>query len=149
MSLIFKKIYKVVFSKKIWHINNDSLSRKFSLNTKKFSYKRHIKWLRKVLKKKTEEIYLVKKKNTIIGIIRCKKIKKLFYLSWSLDKKYRNKGYGKIMLKEFVESKNKTFFAKIKKENKASIHISKFAGFKLSKRKNDVLTFFYKKLKKK
>ena len=53
--------------------------------------------------------------NAIIGILRAKKLRGYWYLSWVIKPNCRGIGYGKQMLKQFIkESYSKKFFAKIK-----------------------------------
>ena len=139
--LAYKKISNVVHQKLIWKINNDKESRKYSRNKKSFSYKHHLKWFKETLNKKKELIYLAKKDEKIIGIIRSKKINKELFLSWALVKKFRGKNFGTRLVKEFVNKKNVTFFAEVHKKNIKSIKICNKTGFKFLRKENDFLIF--------
>ena len=50
MVLLFKKINNDKYTKTIFEINNDPFVRKYSVNSKRFSFEKHSKWLRKVFK---------------------------------------------------------------------------------------------------
>ena len=143
MVLLFKKINNDKFTKTIFEINNDPFVRKYSVNSKRFSFEKHSKWLKKVLNEKKETIFLVIKKKIIIGLIRLKVKKNKNYLSWSVKRSHRGKNYGKKMLKMYVDINKKKYFAKIKKNNIPSIKICEYAGFKKF-RENSKFRFFVK-----
>ena len=86
MSISFQKLKNSKNALDLYEVNNDTLSRKFSTNNKKFSYKSHLVWLEKILKKRSQIIYLVKFKKNIIGFIRVNKKKSHKELSWGLKK---------------------------------------------------------------
>ena len=98
MVLLFKKINNDKYTKTIFEINNDPFVRKYSVNSKRFSFEKHSKWLRKVLNGKIETIFVVMKKKSIIGLIRLKVKKNKNYLSWAVKQNHRGKNYGKKML---------------------------------------------------
>ena len=106
MKLIFQKAKNLKNSEDIYRINNDKLTRKNSVYSKKFSYQTHLNWLKKNLENKRELVTLIILNGKIVGLIREKKIYNKPYLSWALDKKYRGKKIGKHMLKKYV-NKNK------------------------------------------
>ena len=143
--ITYKKVSTSLHAKLLWVLNNESQSRIYSKNAKKFSYKNHIEWLKKVLKEDTEHIFLAKKNKEIIGIIRSKKKKNKLFLSWAVLKKFRNKKYSSALVKEYVNKKNNTFFAEVHKYNIKSIKICENSGFKLLGKKNSFL--LYKKNK--
>ena len=131
MVLVFKKINNEKNAEIIFEINNDPIVRKQSVNSKRFSFESHLKWLKKVLRNKKENIYFVIKNTHVVGIIRLKIKNKKNYLSWAVHKQFRGKNIGKKMLKEFVEKNKKKYFAKIKKNNIRSIKICENAGFEI------------------
>jgi len=143
MKIIFEKVKNQKYTILIFHINNEHQTRKFSVNTKKFTLENHNKWLKKILKNKKEIIYLARVKNQIVGLIRCKNYRKRNYLSWAVKKSFRGKGIGKKMLKKFLEKNKKSFFAKIKKQNYRSLKICESAGFKKF-RENSNFKFYLK-----
>ena len=95
MSISFQKLKNSKNALDLYEVNNDTLSRKFSTNNKKFSYKSHLVWLEKILKKRSQIIYLSNLKN-IIGFIRVNKKKSHKELSWGLKKNLE----GKITVKK-------------------------------------------------
>ena len=142
MSYRFERVKNLKNSKLIYSINNDRSVRRFSLNKKKFSFENHTLWIKKILKNKQEKIYYVKKSNRIIGILRSKKFKKSFYLSWVIRNNYRGKGHGKGMLKEFIMKNYKLrYLAKINNKNVFSIKVAKYSGLKKLRTLKNISTF--------
>lgn len=127
----FVKVNDFKNSKLIYSINAEKSSRQFSIQNKIFSFKEHTDWMKKLLKTKEEVIYLVKKRSTIIGILRTKKLNNNLYLSWVIKVTYRGRGYGKEMLKQFIKKNyNKKYFAKILNKNFYSIKMARYSGFR-------------------
>ena len=143
MKLIFQQAKNLKNSEAIYRINNDKLTRKNSVYTKKFSYQTHLNWLKKNLENKRELVTLIILNGKIVGLIREKKIYNKPYLSWALDKKYRGKKIGKHMLKKYVNKNKKKYVAKIRKNNLPSIKICEYAGFKKF-RENSKFRYFVK-----
>ena len=143
MKLIFQKAKNLKNSEDIYRINNDKLTRKNSVYSKKFSYQTHLNWLKKNLENKRELVTLIILNGKIVGLIREKKIYNKPYLSWALDKKYRGKKIGKHMLKKYVNKNKKKYVAKIRKNNLPSIKICEYAGFKKF-RENSKFRYFVK-----
>ena len=126
----FIKVKDLKYAKPIYEINNDALSRKYSVNVKKIKFKNHLRWLKKNINNKNKKIYLTEINNNIVGLVRIEKIKKnSFKISWAIAKKYRRRKYGKNMLKAFVNKFKGNYIAKIKNINYPSLKMSRFAGF--------------------
>lgn len=141
MSYNFNKVKNLQTSRIIYKLNNDPVARKYSKNSRRFSYEVHRNWLRNILKYNSEKIYLVKFKNRLIGILREKKKKIRHNLSWVISKNYRNLGHGKNLLKIYTSEKKK-FSAFIHIKNVSSIKIAYFAGFKIKKRDENFIEFY-------
>lgn len=141
MSYNFNKVKNLKTSRIIFKLNNDPIARRYSKNPKQFSYKVHKNWLRDILKCNSEKIYVVKFKNKSIGILREKKRKIRYNLSWVISKNYRNLGHGKNLLKKYTSEKKK-FSAFIHIKNISSIKIAYFAGFKIKKRDENFIEFY-------
>ena len=141
MFIKFEKLKNTKAAKIIYKINIDKTARKYSVNTKKFSYKSHLIGLKKIINSRNSKIYLTKVNNKIIGLIKIKKNKNQTLISWNVKKNYRKKGYGKKMLSGFVNRFKSNYEAKIKNTNIPSIKICKFSGFTL-KRKNKKYQFY-------
>ena len=106
-----------------------------SINTiNKIKWLEHKKWFDIVIKNKNIKIFIFQnKKGDYVGQVRIEKIHKIGKISFSVDKKHRRKGYGKIMVDKSMTNfdlKITNFTAEVKKENKPSIKIFKSIGFK-------------------
>lgn len=88
---------------------NDRLVRKNSRRKKKIKFSDHYNWYVKKLKSKKTLFFIFQLKNTPIGQVRLDCINKKILISYSVDKKYRKKGFGKFILKK-VEKKSKRYF---------------------------------------
>lgn len=141
MNLKFEKVIDKKYAKEIYKINNDKISRKNSLSSRKFKYSTHLVWLDKVIKDKSESIYLAFNKKKIIGLIREKKIFNKLYLSWALEKSSRGKKIGEKLLKKFTKINKKKYYAQILDKNISSIKICKKSGFKKFKKKKNIFFF--------
>ena len=115
MTIIFKKVNNSRFSELIYEINNDPLTRKYSVNSKSFSFKKHKAWLKKTLKSKSKKIYLVIENKNVVGLIRLKVERNKNYLSWAVKKRFRGKNIGKKCLKITYKKIKKFFLLKLKK----------------------------------
>jgi len=130
---------------------NDRLVIKNSISrNSKVNIKEHSIWLKRNLISRKNNIYIASKKSKLIGMIRTNRFKKYYLISYSIDKKYRNKGYGlkivdKITQKLFKINKKIYFKAIVKKENKNSQKIFKKLNFSILPIKNKNFFEFVKK----
>lgn len=133
--LVFKKVNNLSFAKEIYEISIDPVSRKFSKNTKKFSFSSHLKWLKKIISSKKNNIFLFKNEKKIIGFIILKKKIKFYYLSWAINPKLRGFSYGKKMLRSFIKKYPKKYIAEVKDNNYISKKLCLKCGFKFLKKR--------------
>ncbi len=113
---------------------NDISVRKASKRKKKISFIEHEKWFNKKLKNQNSRMYIFCIKKKFVGQVRFDKVKNKNFISYSVDKKYRRKGYGKEILKKAINKikkqiKFKEVYAKVKKNNIASIKIFESLSF--------------------
>ena len=126
---------------------NDISVRKNSNIKRKIKFKHHYSWFKKKLKSAKSLFFILKSGNKLIGQIRLDQQKKGILISYSIDKNYRNRGYGLILIKKLERIakkyfKNKTLYAKVKKENIASNKIFTAINYKCYYKNN---FFYYKK----
>lgn len=105
--------------------------RKYYINSKIFSYKSHLNYLKKLNNSTDEDLFIIKNKKKFVGYIKNKLNKNKNEVSISIKKKFQNKGISSIVLKYLLKE---NFFlkkpvAKINKKNLASIKAFKNAGF--------------------
>lgn len=132
---------------------NDKLVIKNSLKRKKkIKISDHKIWFKKYQNSKFNFIYIFSKNKNNIGLVRLELIKNFYFISYLVDKKFRNKGLGYIMLKKFIyycfnKKKIKIFCAKVKYNNIISIKIFEKLGFKKYYTNNIKKIFYYKLIK--
>lgn len=119
----------------IFKWSNEPYVRNNSFSKKKISKQEHHKWFKNHVGKK-EKIYIFCSNNYLIGLIRFKKFYRGIKISYLISRKFRGKGYGKIMLKLFVKKirnsnfyKKKIIYAFVFKKNIASSLVLLKAGF--------------------
>ena len=74
-----------------YKLRNDKNNRKNSVSTKKIKFSNHNNWFIKTLNKKSNFIYIIKKRDLNCGYLRYEKKLKFFNVSICIDKKFRNK----------------------------------------------------------
>ena len=132
-----ESLNNLTLAKEIYKLNNSKYVRGNSKNKTQFTYKEHLKWMKKNIISKNINSFTLTDNKVFIGIISSKKKGSKFFLSWSVKRIFRNKGYGKKMLK-FVNSKfPKNYFAKIKTKNIYSLKMCLGCGFKIYYKNKD------------
>lgn len=138
----------------IFRWRNTKSSIKYSLSKKRIKLSDHIKWFKKRMVQKPLLFWKLKKNNTNIGFVRLD-INKNYLLSYFIDKKYRNKKYGSIIinkmlrkknLKDILRKKNK-IFAFTRKDNKKSINALISNNFYKVTEKKEYIKFKYENRK--
>ena len=101
----FKIVTNLSHAKIIYEINNDPMSRRFSVKVKKINYKNHLIWLNKNIKDQNKKIYLTVINNKIVGMIRTEKDKNnISKISWAVSKTKEEKNMEKKCLKVLLVS---------------------------------------------
>jgi len=132
----------------IWTLyqwRNDLLTRSMSIDKKKISKSEHKAWFNRTLTSKETTIYIYQnkdKESELFGNVRVDLTKQdIHFLSWTINPRFRKKGYGKKMLKDFVRVYKQNYHARIRVNNIASMNICSSAGFKRYYSRGD-LTFW-------
>ena len=141
-------------------ITNEKSARKNSKNNSKISKSSHEIWLLNFLKKRSNKLLITSYKKNLIGYVRYEEIfSKVYKVSINIKPKFRNMGFGKLML---IKSENKInkgsiLISEIKITNIKSIKSFNSAGYlHLSKNRNYLNLFkilnqnqiYQKKIKK-
>ena len=122
---------------------NDEEVRKNSLNTNKISFSEHEKWFRRKMEDVNTHIYIIEINGEKAGVIRLEKKASATYISYSVDKAFRNMGIGKSALELIKKyNKNTILIGIVKKNNLPSIKAFIKAGF-LEKEKDSYYEFIY------
>jgi predicted acetyltransferase len=115
--------------------------------SKKIEINEHSTWFKKYITLKFSSLFIVSLRSEKIGLVRIDYKKKEFFLSYLVDRKKRNKGYGYQMLNKIIKkfkNKKKVFKARVKRSNLASNSIFIKLGFKIKYTNQDKNTFLYR-----
>ena len=122
---------------------NEEETRKQSFSTKPITWEEHVAWYEKSLNSRDRYLFICMHGDIPVGLFRIDRLEEAIgEISYSIDKKYRGRGYAIEMLKagEEVLKKNRIIvwdlLAKVKKDNEASRHIFKVLGFKETEEDN-------------
>ena len=138
MSEIVLVSAEICHSEMIWEWRNDPITRKMFVNSEKVSWEEHTSWYEKVLLDKCRKLYVGKKGEIPIGVVRfdkCGHEKNIYEISINIPPASRGKGFGKQLLTNGIrrlhkEVKNCKFIrAEVKKENEYSNKLFKSCGF--------------------
>ena len=115
--------------------------------SKKVSINEHSKWFKRYITSKYNFIFIVSLKNRRIGLVRVDHQKKEIFLSYLVDRKKRNKGFGYQMLSKIIKkfkNEKRVFKARVKRDNVASNSIFIKLGFKIKYTNQNKNTFLYR-----
>ena len=124
---------------------NDAQVRLSALNKNDISWDEHIDWFEKKLKSLNNKMFLLKKKNKFLGQIRIdKKNDNVWNIDYSIDVKFRGKGYGFLivnaLVKRFLGFK---FLAVVENSNSASKKVFEKLNFNKEYNKENNLVNYY------
>ena len=115
--------------------------------SKKIEINEHSTWFKKYITLKFSSLFIVSLRSEKIGLVRIDCKKKEIFLSYLVDRKKRNKGFGYQMLNKIIKkfkNKKKVFKARVKISNLASNSIFIKLGFKIKYTNQDKNTFLYR-----
>jgi UDP-2,4-diacetamido-2,4,6-trideoxy-beta-L-altropyranose hydrolase len=113
---------------------NEPEVRKNSINTKPVMMEQHSVWFQKKLKDKESSLFIFEHKGKPLGQVRFDRILAKAEIDYSIDKRYRGKGYGQIILNKAIssyleENKGIEILAKVKTGNVPSNNVFISLGF--------------------
>ena len=138
----------------IFRWRNTKTAIKYSLSKKRIKLSDHTIWFKRRIMQKPLLFWKLKKNSSDIGFVRLDKNKN-YLLGYFIDKKYRNKKYGSLIinkmlrkknLKDILRKKNK-IFAFTKKNNKKSINALISNNFYKVIEKKEYIKFQYENWK--
>lgn len=146
----FKKISKADISI-MFQWANDEETRKNSFHMASISFEEHKQWFEQKIHSNTCEIYIAYRAEKPVGQVRLEYEEDTAYISYSVDKNERGKGYGKKIISSAEQilldsGKADVIVAKVKFNNISSKKILEQLGYQVSK-VDDYL--MYKKVLKK
>ena len=131
---------------------NNKISSKMSSNTKIISLNSHKYWFFQVLNDNNKVMYIGQLDNQKVGVCRFEynKLQLVSEVSINMNPKLRGKGYGKLFLKlsivKYIKEHKNDIIAKVRLDNLPSIKIFTYTGFKVTKKK-DNMVYFRKSIK--
>lgn len=127
---------------------NDKDVRSNAIETNKISWETHQKWFNKKIDDYNTILYIFNCGKKPIGQVRFDFDSNIGTIDYSLDKKYRGFGLGRVILElailDVKSKSNIVFKALVKKTNQASIKIFEALNFSLEEENNNILSFYKK-----
>lgn len=121
-------------AKLLFDWRNEKETRNNSFSTEAVKWEDHISWFKKKLADEKSRIYIYGNQFDNVGQVRIDILDSLCAISYGIDKRYRNKGYGTQMLLELEklliqECKNYILEAEVKECNIGSRRIFTKLGY--------------------
>jgi len=134
-------------SKVLFNWANDKVVRYNSLNVEPVSWENHQKWFNNKLHS-VSKIYLLFNNKVPIGQIRFDFLDDYWFIDYSIDEKYRGKGFGKIILELAIRNFNQGDMLKaiVKNENISSLKVFQKLGFEEEIDQDSNIICFIKKI---
>jgi UDP-2,4-diacetamido-2,4,6-trideoxy-beta-L-altropyranose hydrolase len=129
----------------VW--TNEEETRLQSLNSKSITFSDHYNWFSKKIISKETYLYILEYEKNSAGQIRFDIKNEIATISYSLDKEYRGKGLGKVLIKGGIQQlikdnpRIKLIQGYVKNNNQPSIHTFKKLGFQEEKEDESQLKF--------
>ena len=116
-----------------------------SLTQEPVPWEDHVNWFNNKLISQSTKIFILENKNAALGQIRFDFKNNYWEISFSIDKQYRGKGYGKLIIEEGLKKISGPVRAIVKKKNIPSIKVFKNLGFQKSSLNNDLIEYIFLK----
>ncbi len=135
MNSIYLREVTIEDMEQIYIWANDGEVRRNSFSIAKISMEEHEAWFRKVLMKDRIRQYVMVVENVPVGQIRITIDDNVAEIGYSISKEYRNKGYGKLIVKLLIDKITDEYpqiyklVARVKEDNVLSSKIFQSLGF--------------------
>lgn len=137
---------------------NDEFVRSNSINSRPILYQDHINWFSDKIKNQDSILYVFEKNKRPIGQVRFDKENEYLFIDYSIDKNYRGKNLGKVIMRMAIENicavkisnEIKFLIAKVKENNIASARVFESLNFEYETNElmnNSNYSIFKKKIK--
>lgn len=114
----------------LYNWRNDKVTRKYSINKNIINKKKHLSWYSSFIAHNRKNTYILLKNKTKIGLCSIREgdknfKKKYFVKSYLINPKFRNQGFGSIVLhksiKKFLQKKKQNIYAIVHINNNPSL----------------------------
>lgn len=133
-------------SRMIWEWRNDPITRQMSFDSHVVPWEIHEKWFEQSLINPNRHIYVFYLENIPVAMIRLDIDNEEAEIGINVDPSKRGKGYGTAAIKECIKTAAnlgvRRLIAKVKSNNKPSIHAFIKAGFKIKEENNYIVMEF-------
>ena len=122
---------------------NDSSVRLHAFNNEPIKWEEHLEWFQLKLKSVHSKIFILYLRNKPTGQIRFDYIKDCWEIDYSIDKLFRGKGLGKMIIELGISKFTPSYIlkAKVKKDNVASLKVFQQLGFEQVSHESLTITF--------
>ena len=116
---------------------NDPLVRANAFNSNVISLDEHRRWFDAAMNDPNVDIFILTSNGASIGQVRLESTKGIRLIDYSIDEKYRGRGFGKLILRQVEkEIAAGTLVGRVKKDNVASQLIFRSLGYAESEHEN-------------
>lgn len=120
---------------------NEEIVRSYAINQEPINWEEHLLWLKKGLKSKSREHFILQLDEVSIGQIRIDKIDKVWEIDYSISPTYRGEGYGSYIVNQIINKfPKRNFLAKVKVSNIYSCKVFESLSFE-KKIKKEIIEF--------
>ena len=116
-----------------------------SLTQEPVRWEDHVNWFNNKLASQSTKIFVLENDNAALGQIRFDIKNHYWEISFSIDKQYRGKGYGKLIIEEGLKKISGPVRAIVKKKNTPSIKVFENLGFQKSSLNDDLIEYIFLK----
>lgn len=112
---------------------NESEVRMNSLNQEPIKWEDHLKWFQSKIKDPNSRMFVLEENDSLLGQVRFDFIDGKWLVNYSIDKNFRGRGFGAVLIKMALKRfENQDFLAKVKRDNIASKKVFLGLGFSLN-----------------
>lgn len=110
--------------KEVFNLSNDKNVRRNSIHNETIIWEDHIKWFNEKISSYKDLFYIFEIDNEFLGYCRLDKKDEEWVISIAIKEDFRNKGYGKQIIKKVCKLNNeKDITAYVKKSNQSSLQM--------------------------
>lgn len=127
----------------LFHWANETEVRQNALNQDEIAWEDHIKWFNRKIKSDQSKIFILEKDKQPVGQIRYDKNGNFWEISFSIGKKFRGSGFGKMIIELSRNRVPGPVRAVVKNGNLASQKVFESLEFEREGKKDDLVQYVY------